>query len=70
MDGVAAPDVRVEDGGVLGRRPDPAAGHNLDFWVPTVTATTHERLRDFPEADKGKIPDPVVLEDAACSPAP
>lgn len=37
--------------------------HNLDFWVPPVTATIEDRLRDFPEADKGKTTEPVVLED-------
>lgn len=39
--------------------------HNLDFWVPAVTATIQERLRDFPEVDKGKTPGPVTLEDGS-----
>lgn len=39
--------------------------HNLDFWVPAVTATIQERLRDFPEIDKGKTPGPVTLEDGS-----
>jgi len=37
--------------------------HNLDFWVPAVTATIQDRLRDFPEVDKGKTPGPVTLVD-------
>lgn len=39
--------------------------HNLDFWVPAVTATIQERLRDFPEVDKAKTPGPVTLEDGS-----
>ena len=39
--------------------------HNLDFWVPAVTTTIQERLRDFPEIDKGKTPGPVTLEDGS-----
>ena len=39
--------------------------HNLDFWVPAVTTTIQDRLRDFPEVDKGKTPGPVALEDGS-----
>jgi hypothetical protein len=39
--------------------------HNLDFWVPAVTATIQDRLRDLPEVDKGKTPGPVTLEDGS-----
>ncbi|MFZ2174761.1 MAG: sigma-70 family RNA polymerase sigma factor [Rhodococcus sp. (in: high G+C Gram-positive bacteria)] len=39
--------------------------HNLDFWVPAVTATIQDRLRDFPEVDKGKTAGPVTLEDGS-----
>lgn len=39
--------------------------HNLDFWVPAVTAAIQDRLRDFPEVDKGKTPEPVTLEDGS-----
>lgn len=39
--------------------------HNLDFWVPAVTATIQNRLRDFPEVDKGKAPRPVTLVDGS-----
>jgi hypothetical protein len=39
--------------------------HNLDFWVPAVTATIQDRLRDFPEVDKGRTPGPVTLEDGS-----
>ncbi len=39
--------------------------HNLDFWVPAVTATIQDRLRDFPEVDKGKTPGPVSLVDGS-----
>jgi hypothetical protein len=39
--------------------------HNLDFWVPAVTATIQERLRDFSEVDKGKTPGSVILEDGS-----
>lgn len=43
--------------------------HNLDFWIPAVTATIQVRLREFPEVDKGKLPSelgvPVRLEDGS-----
>lgn len=39
--------------------------HNLDFWVPAVTATIQDRLREFPEVDKGKTPGPVRLVDGS-----
>lgn len=39
--------------------------HNLDFWVPAVTASIQDRLRDFPEVDKGKTPGPVTLVDGS-----
>ncbi|WP_205856341.1 hypothetical protein [Phytoactinopolyspora endophytica] len=39
--------------------------HNLDFWVPAVTAAIQGRLREFPEVDKGKTPGPVTLEDGS-----
>lgn len=39
--------------------------HNLDFWVPAVTAAIQDRLRDFPEIDNGKTLGPVVLEDGS-----
>lgn len=46
--------------------------HNLDFWVPAVTATIQDRLREFPEVDKGKDPAelgiPVTLEDGSILP--
>jgi hypothetical protein len=42
--------------------------HNLDFWVPAVTATIQNRLRDFPEIDKGKTPGPVILVDGSMLP--
>jgi hypothetical protein len=46
--------------------------HNLDFWVPAVTATIEDRLREFPEVDKGKDPSelgiPVTLEDGSILP--
>ena len=44
--------------------------HNLDFWVPAVTATIQDRLRGFPEVDKGKTSGPVTLEEAVCSLGP
>lgn len=39
--------------------------HNLDFWVPAVTATIQDRLRGFHEVDKGNTPGPVTLEDGS-----
>lgn len=46
--------------------------HNLDFWVPAVTATIQDRLREFPEVDKGKDPSElgvqVTLEDGSILP--
>jgi hypothetical protein len=46
--------------------------HNLDFWMPALTATIQDRLREFPEVDKGKDPSelgvPVTLEDGSTLP--
>jgi len=42
--------------------------HNLDYWVPAVTAVIQDRLRAFPEVDKGIEPCPVHLEDGAVLP--
>lgn len=46
--------------------------HNLDFWVPAVTATVQDRLREFPEVDKGKDPSelgvPATLVDGSVLP--
>lgn len=42
--------------------------HNLDFWVPAITSTIQNRLRDFPEVDKGKTPGAVTLEDGSVLP--
>jgi hypothetical protein len=42
--------------------------HNLDFWVPAVTTTIQDRLRDFPEVDNGKTSGPVRLEDGSVLP--
>jgi hypothetical protein len=39
--------------------------HNLDFWIPAVTAMMQARLREYPEIDKGPIPDAVTLEDGS-----
>lgn len=39
--------------------------HNLDFWVPPVTAVIQETLRTFPEVDKGKVVGPVTLVDGS-----
>jgi hypothetical protein len=35
-----------------------------------VTAAIQDRLRDFPEVDKGKAPGPVILDDGSVLPAP
>ena len=37
--------------------------HNLDFWLPPVTAAIEEILRDFPVVDGGMSEEPVRLED-------
>lgn len=42
--------------------------HNLDFWVPAVTATIQAWLQDYPEVDKGKTPGPVTLTDGSVLP--
>lgn len=42
--------------------------HNLDFWVPAVTATIQDRLRDFPEIDEGMAETPVLLTDGSVLP--
>jgi hypothetical protein len=39
--------------------------HNLDFWVPPVTAVIQETLRMFPEVDKGREVGPVTLVDGS-----
>ena len=37
--------------------------HNLDFWLPPVTAAIEEILRDFPVVDAGIPEGPALLED-------
>ena len=37
--------------------------HNLDFWIPSVTAMMQARLREHDEIDKGPLPTVVPLED-------
>jgi hypothetical protein len=39
--------------------------HNLDFWIPPVTAVIEDTLRTFPEVDKGKVVGPVTLVDGS-----
>lgn len=39
--------------------------HNLDFWVPAVTAMIQDRLSDHAEIDKGPLPDAVSLQDGS-----
>lgn len=39
--------------------------HNLDFWVPPVTAIMQDVLRGFPEVEKGVVPGPVPLVDGS-----
>jgi len=51
-----------------GHDPIRLLAHNLDFWVPAVTTTIQDRLRDFAEVDKGKTPGPVILEDGTVLP--
>jgi hypothetical protein len=42
--------------------------HNLEFWLPPVTAVIQDRLRDFPEVDKGRPTGPVPLADGSVLP--
>ena len=39
--------------------------HNLDFWIPPVTAMMQARLGEDPEIDKGPLPAAVTLEDGS-----
>ena len=39
--------------------------HNLNFWLPPVTAVIQQSLRAFPEVDKGVEAGPVTLEDGS-----
>lgn len=39
--------------------------HNLDYWLPAVTAAIQDTLSTFPEVDKGKTVGPVPLEDGS-----
>lgn len=39
--------------------------HNLDFWLPPVTAVIQDTLGSFPEVDKGKQAGPVPLVDGS-----
>lgn len=39
--------------------------HNLDFWIPAVTAMLQARLSEHSEIDKGPIPSTVTLEDGS-----
>lgn len=62
MGGLASLSLRIPDGRILRRRPDPDLAHNLDYWVPAVTAVIQDRLHDFPEVDKGAIGSQIQLE--------
>lgn len=42
--------------------------HNLDYWVPAVTAVIQDRLRTFSLVDKGVDAGPVLLEDGTVLP--
>lgn len=42
--------------------------HNLDFWIPPVTAVIQDILRGLPEVDKGKKSGPVTLIDGSVLP--
>lgn len=42
--------------------------HNLDFWVPPVTAAIEDTLRAMPEVDNGVVPGPVPLVDGSVLP--
>jgi hypothetical protein len=42
--------------------------HDLGFWVPAVTSAIQERLRDFPEVDKGATLGPIPLVDGSYLP--
>ena len=42
--------------------------HNLDFWLPPVTAVIQDLLREFPEIDNGKPVGPVTLLDGSVLP--
>jgi hypothetical protein len=37
--------------------------HNLDFWLPPVTAVIEDILRELPVVDDGVVEGPVPLED-------
>lgn len=39
--------------------------HNLDFWIPPVTAMMQARLGENAEIDKGPLPAAVILEDGS-----
>lgn len=39
--------------------------HNLDFWIPAVTAMLQARLTEHSEIDKGPIPSTITLEDGS-----
>jgi hypothetical protein len=39
--------------------------HNLDFWIPPVTAMMQDRLREHDEIDKGPPPVVITLEDGS-----
>lgn len=51
--------------GFSGSDPIRVLAHNLDFWIPPVTAVMESILRTFPEVDKGVEPQPVPLEDGS-----
>lgn len=42
--------------------------HNLDYWIPPVTAVIQETLGQFPEVDQGKAVGPAPLEDGSFLP--
>ncbi|WP_109524790.1 MULTISPECIES: hypothetical protein [Nocardia] len=52
-------------GAFSGDDPIRLLAHNLDFWVPAVTAVIHDRLREFPEVDKDRKVGPVTPVDGS-----
>ena len=51
--GMAAPDTRLAAPGLLGSDPIRLLAHNLDFWLPPVTAVIQDFLRGLPVVDNG-----------------
>lgn len=51
--------------GFSGSDPIRLLAHNLDFWIPPVTAAIQDVLRELPLVDKGVVEETITLQDGS-----